>query len=64
WRESLVASIVVAVSQSPEAFAFCHSERSEESPNAQGKLRGEAAKQSHPGSIAGLSALAISAGVW
>jgi len=63
WRESLVASTVVAVSQSPEPFAFCHSERSEESPNAQGKLRGEAAKQSHPGSIAGLSALAISAGV-
>ena len=29
WRESLVASTVVAVSQSPEPFAVCHSERSE-----------------------------------
>ena len=29
WRESLVASTVVAVSQSPESFASCHSERSE-----------------------------------
>jgi len=45
WRESLVASTVVAVSQSP------------------GRSEGEA-KQFHPGSITGLSALAISAGVW
>jgi len=45
WRESLIASTVVAVSQSP------------------GRSEGEA-KQFHPGSITGLSALAISAGVW
>jgi len=45
WRESLVASAVVAVSQSP------------------GRSEGEA-KQFYPSSIAGLSALAISAGVW
>ena len=68
WRESLVDSTVVAVSQSPEPFASCHSvqdrlREGEEFPDAQGKLHGEAAKQSHPGSIAGLSALAISAGV-
>jgi len=50
WRESLlVASPVVAVSQSPEPFASRHSERSEES---------------QPASIAGLSALTVSAGVW
>ena len=49
WRESLlVASPVVAVSQSPSPFASCHSERSEES---------------QPASIAGLSALTVSAGV-
>ncbi len=48
WRESLVTSPVIAVSQSPEPFASCHSERSEES---------------HPASIAGLSTLTVSAGV-
>lgn len=48
WRESLVASPVVAVSQSPSPFAPCYSERSEES---------------QPASIAGLSALTVSAGV-
>jgi hypothetical protein len=55
WRESLVVSTVVAVSQSAEPVASCHS--------AQDRLREGVTKQFHLGSIAGLSALAISAGV-
>ncbi len=39
---------VIAVSRAPEPFASCHSERSEESHSAQGKLREGEAKQSQP----------------
>jgi len=52
---SVIASlflIVIAVSQSPEPFASCHSERSEESHSAQDRLREGEAWQSYPSVIA------------
>jgi len=60
WRESLlVASPVVAVSQSPEPFAFRHSD-----PEPCAPCHSERSEESQPASIAGLSALTVSAGVW
>jgi len=59
WRESLlVASPVVAVSQSPEPCASRHSD-----PEPLAPCHSERSEESHPGSIDGLSALTVSAGV-